>query len=123
MFRMVDSSLTENERFVEVDFYDTDLDGRRFISCRFNGRAKLDGLDLSDVRLAEADLSESSLKRVVFDDADLTGATLRGCNLREADLRGARVDSVNLAGARFASTRMDVDGALAVAVAQGIVIG
>ena len=42
---------------------------------------------------------------------------------READLRGARVDSVNLAGARFASTRMDVDGALAVAVAQGIVIG
>ncbi|HCQ18645.1 MAG TPA: pentapeptide repeat-containing protein [Dermacoccus sp.] len=84
---------------------------------------KLDGLDFTGARLSDADLSESSLRRTVFADADLSGATLRGADLRDADLRGARVDGIDLAQARFAQTRMDVDAALAVAAAQGIVIG
>ena len=88
--------------------------------------AEIDGTDIIyknhyDIGIAVG--TDKGLVVPVLRDADLTGATLRGCDLREADLRGARVDSVNLAGARFGSTRMDVDGALAVAVAQGIVIG
>ena len=67
------------------------------------------GLDLDDARLMLLRQKQE--------------ANLVEADLREADLRGARVDSVNLAGARFGNTRMDVDGALAVAVAQGIVIG
>lgn len=145
----------ENERFVEVDFFDDDdarfigcrftacdftektlrgavFEGCAFFSCRFNDvtmeqvaftgctladcsfamstlagckmsgstfadcsfnhtvlrggqwpmvtirQSKLDGLDFTDVRLSDADLSESSLRRAVFDSADITGATQIG---------------------------------------------
>lgn len=43
--------------------------------------------------------------------------------LRGADLRDARVDGITLARARFGQTHMDFDGALAVAAAQGVVVG
>ena len=44
------SDTTRGERFVEIDFYERDLDGARFVDCRFTA---FDSRDL--VLLARAD--------------------------------------------------------------------
>jgi hypothetical protein len=86
----------------------------------------LNGCDLSDFRLAEADLrraylrnadlQHASLFRCILESADLTGARLRRADLREAnlgaaclvraDMRGARLDGASLRNADLRGARL-----------------
>ncbi|GAB3462793.1 pentapeptide repeat-containing protein [Actinophytocola sediminis] len=67
--------------------------------------ADLRGLDLSQERLAGADLHGADLTGTVLLQADLTGADLTGANLTGADLRQATMVGANLRGANLTDAR------------------
>ena len=96
MVRMADSSLTENERFVEVDFYDTDLDGRRFVSCRFNG------CDFTEKTMAATVFEGCAFFNCRFNDAQLEQVAFTGCTLSDCGFFMATLAGCKLSGSTFA---------------------
>ncbi|MFN8071528.1 MAG: pentapeptide repeat-containing protein [Mycobacterium sp.] len=85
--------------------------------------ADLRGVDLSGCRFREASLVRTDLRRAVLRGADLTGTRTEGLRLEEADLRGARIDSTGWTTAACRGARIDVDQALAFALAHGLDVG
>jgi uncharacterized protein YjbI with pentapeptide repeats len=112
------------------------LTGSVFVDCRLRPMcvrggqwwgvvmrgADLTGLDLSGLPLQEADLSEADLSGTSLRGCDLSRASLRNARLRDADLRGARLEGVDLSSVIVRGTRMDLDGAVAVAESHGAVV-
>ena len=84
------------------------------------GGADLRGLDFSGCRFRETSLVRVDLRRAVLCGADLTGARTQGLRLEEADLRGARIDPTGWTTAACRGARIDVEQALAFAVAHGL---
>ena len=84
------------------------------------GGNDLRGLDLSGCRLRETSLVEADLRKTVLRGADLTGARTTGARLDGADLRGATVDPSLWTTASLAGARVDVDQAVAFALAHGL---
>ncbi|MDO3649339.1 pentapeptide repeat-containing protein [Nocardia mangyaensis] len=79
----------------DLDFSGADLSGLSLIEAWFMGA------DLSDVRLADADLyrawlNTARLDRVVLDGADIRKVEARGCSAVGAKIRGADVRSAVL---------------------------
>jgi uncharacterized protein YjbI with pentapeptide repeats len=96
-------------KLVEVDMTLAVLDG-----------CDLKGVDLSGCRLREASLVEADLRKAVLRGADLRGARLGKTRLDEADLRGAQTDATFWTTATLRGAKIDVDQALAYAVAHGL---
>lgn len=68
--------------------------------------ADLSGLDMSNMRLRNADLSYANLQNTNLKEADLTGTNFMGSNLTNADfsrcnLAYANFDKTNATGAKF----------------------
>ncbi|MFN8032315.1 MAG: pentapeptide repeat-containing protein [Mycobacterium sp.] len=84
------------------------------------GGADLRGVDLSGCRLREAGLVQADLRKAVLRGADLTGARTNGLRLEQADLRGARIDATLWTTAACRGAKIDIDQALAFAVAHGL---
>jgi len=95
--------------FEEVDFTLTVLGGN-----------DLRGVDLGGCRLREASLVEADLRKAVLRGADLTDARTTGARLDGADLRGATVDPSLWTTASLSGARVDVDQAVAFALAHGL---
>lgn len=103
--------------------------GSVFVECRLRpitfdevdftlaalGGIDLRGVDLSGCRLREASLVEADLRNAV-----LRGARTAGARLDDADLRGAGVDPTLWTTASLAGARVDVDQAVAFALAHGL---
>lgn len=68
--------------------------------------ATLAGLDLSDLRLANAELSHADLTKANLRDADLRGAELNHANLEGADMLAAKLDYVKAHHARLAGANL-----------------
>ncbi|MGZ5392640.1 MAG: pentapeptide repeat-containing protein [Mycobacterium sp.] len=84
------------------------------------GGCDLKNVDLSGCRLREASLVETDLRKAVLRGADLRGARLQKTRLDEADLRGARTDATFWTTATLRGAKIDVDQAIAYAVAHGL---
>ncbi|OBK99156.1 pentapeptide repeat-containing protein [Mycobacterium sp. 1165178.9] len=80
----------------------------------------LRGVDLSGCRLRETSLVETDLRKAVLRGADLRGARTAGTRLDDADLRGSTVDPTLWTTASLAGARVDVDQAVAFALAHGL---
>jgi uncharacterized protein YjbI with pentapeptide repeats len=108
--------------------------GSVFVECRLRpitldevdftlavlGGIDLRGVDLSGCRLRETGLVEADLRKAVLRGADLRGARTAGTRLDEADLCGAGVDPTLWTTASLAGARVDVDQAVAFAIAHGL---
>src|SRR6266545_1685704 len=79
----------------------------------------LSGLDLTGLRLAEVDLTGADLRETVLAGCDLSRAVLREAQLAGADLRGADLTAVDLRELDLTGARIDVQHAVALAVAYG----
>jgi uncharacterized protein YjbI with pentapeptide repeats len=84
------------------------------------GGCDLKNVDLSGCRLREASLVETDLRKAVLRGADLRGARLQKTRLDDADLRGARTDATFWTTATLRGAKIDVDQAIAYAVAHGL---
>lgn len=74
-------------------------------------RALLEGANLRDTRLYEADLSDAkmrnaNLERATLDAVNLRGADLSNANMRQASLRNADLSGANLYKANLLGTNM-----------------
>jgi hypothetical protein len=77
-------------------------------------KSKLDGIDLTGMKLIGSNLSESGLfkavftntdlRRAVIDNANLKHALLVNADLREASLRNANLDHADLSGSKLQGT-------------------
>ncbi|ORV89932.1 hypothetical protein AWC11_13055 [Mycobacterium interjectum] len=108
--------------------------GSVFVQCRMRpmtfdevdftlavlGGNDLRGVDLSGCRLREASLVETDLRKAVLRGADLSGVRTTGARLDDADLRGATVDPSVWRTAALPGARVDVDQAVAFALAHGL---
>jgi len=74
--------------------------GRGGVRASFKG-ALLDGVDLSNRKLDEADFTGASLTGVNLNGASLTRASLYCANLRRTTLQHARLEQADLRGASF----------------------
>ena len=92
--------------FDEVDFTLTVLGGN-----------DLRGVDLSGCRFRETSLVDADLRKALLRGADLSGARTVGTRLDDADLRGATVDPALWTTASLSGARVDVDQAVAFALA------
>ncbi len=115
-------------------FAQCSLLGSVFVQCRLRpltfdevdftlavlGGNDLRGADLSGCRLRESSLVETDLRKAILRGADLSGARTTGTRLDDADLRGATVDPSLWRTASLAGARVDVDQALAYALAHGL---
>jgi uncharacterized protein YjbI with pentapeptide repeats len=115
-------------------FAQCSLLGSVFVQCRLRpltfdevdftlavlGGNDLRGADLSGCRLRETSLVETDLRKAVLRGADLSGARTVGTRLDDADLRGATVDPSLWRTASLVGARIDVDQALAYALAHGL---
>ena len=63
--------------------------------------AKLNGVDLSNARLANVDLRGTDLRGANLSGADLTSARFEGADLAGSDLRGANLSGADLTSVRF----------------------
>ena len=143
---------TERVVFDECDFRGVDLAesehvGSAFRNCRFE-RATLHhstfahcsmlGSVFTECRMRPLKLVEVDLTLAVLGGCDLKNVDLSGCRLREASLvetdlrkavlrgadrRGARTDATFWTTATLRGDKIDVDQALAYAVAHGLNIG
>ena len=84
------------------------------------GGNDLRGVDLSGCRLRETSLVEADLRKAVLRGADLSGARTTGTRMDDADLRGATVDPSLWRTASLSGARVDVDQAVAFALAHGL---
>ena len=84
------------------------------------GGNDLRGVDLSGCRLRETGLVDTDLRKAVLRGADLSGARTTGTRLDDADLRGATVDPSLWRTAALTGARVDVDQAVAFALAHGL---
>ncbi|WP_172827674.1 pentapeptide repeat-containing protein, partial [Mycobacterium colombiense] len=108
--------------------------GSVFVQCRLRpitfdevdftlavlGGIDLRGVDLSGCRLRETSLVEADLRKAVLRGADLRGARTAGTRLDDADLRGSTMDPALWTTASLAGARVDVDQAVAFALAHGL---
>lgn len=92
--KQVIEMIRKKESFVEADFRGCDLVGIAF-----------DGLDLSNAKFAEANLSRCSFKGTNLSGASFFGATLKDASLEEANLEAADFDYANLDGVTFKGAR------------------
>lgn len=79
-------------------------------------RSRLQAADLHDARLRNARLSRANLNYAVLSGADLQGADLSNATLKEADLRYADLSRANLRGADLREVNWgqdDLQGAIA----------
>ncbi len=79
-------------------------------------RARLQGADLHDARLRNARLSRANLNYTILSGAELQGADLSNATLKEADLRYADLSRANLRGADLREANWgqdDLQGAIA----------
>jgi fluoroquinolone resistance protein len=139
----LNASTHERSSFVTCRFDTASLFGARFTDCRLTGsafpKARLDALaiergdwslvelrgqdlrgrDLRDLRLYEADLTASDLRECDLRGADLRRARVKGVQLKGSDLRGAQLDGARLHELDLGGVRLDVAGAIAIALAHG----
>jgi uncharacterized protein YjbI with pentapeptide repeats len=98
--------------------------------CGFRLRRVADQADIesgavntdADVKLAEADLSESMLHRAVLRDSDLRHARVHHTDFEDADLRGANLAGVDLLGASCRGAHVDLAQSGLFAIAVGLVV-
>lgn len=64
-------------------------------------RANLQGANLEDAFLGDANLRDANLQGANLKDAYLVGANLQGANLQGANLKDAYLQGANLQGATF----------------------
>ena len=77
-------------------------------------------MNLSGLRLRDANLTDADLRGADLRDADLTGARLLRARLSGADLRGARIDADGLVQAALRGARIDLETAVRFAAAHGL---
>lgn len=75
----------------------------------------LDGVDLSDTNLADANFNGSSMRNTNLSGADLSTASLKevdfsGANLTNANLSGAKLDNANFSGANLTNANLSDSG-------------
>jgi hypothetical protein len=67
----------------------------------------LEGIDLSEAKLADFDLSKADLTNADLSEAELTGASLDDARLDGADLTGAKMLEIDVADASFEGASLD----------------
>ena len=125
MLAVIFSYKPEGE-IAEIDCNAEPAPGVNWSNCNFQG-AVLDGVDLSEGHVRNANLSNASLYRASLQKTDfsyanlalanlrisnlsgatLTGATLRGVDLRGADLFGVDFSYADLTGAQLAGASLE----------------
>ncbi len=93
-----------------LNLSDIDLRGANLSQLDLSG-ADLTGADLRDADLHSTDLSDAILNSAKMDDANLSDASLSGAhlisaNLKEANLRGAGLNNAKLSGADLTSANL-----------------
>ena len=92
-----------------TSFKNANIDGARFVFANLDNSNLLDRIDLSDINLAGANISNVSLK-----GKDLSGANLSHVDLSEHNLTGTNLTGVTLSHAKLSSTSLkgkDLSGA------------
>ncbi|MGA9490344.1 MAG: pentapeptide repeat-containing protein [Mycobacterium sp.] len=105
--------------FVRCQMRPVTLDEVDFTLAVLGGN-DLRGIDFSGCRLREASLVEADLRKSLLRGVDLTGARTTGTRMDDADLRGATVDPSLWTTASLTRARIDIEQALAYAVAHGL---
>jgi uncharacterized protein YjbI with pentapeptide repeats len=77
---------------------------------------------MQGVQLVEADLSEADLSGAVLRDCDLARADLRGTRLDGADLRGTSLHGIDPNAPHWGGARLDLAQACTLAEALGAVV-
>ena len=93
----------------------SDLSNANLVDAQFH-RARLQGADLSQARLRNARLSRANLNYAILTRAELRGADLSHATLKEADLRYADLSRANLTGTDLRQANWgqdDLQGAIA----------
>jgi uncharacterized protein YjbI with pentapeptide repeats len=116
--RLEKAQFVHGSSFEEADFTDAvapsaNFRGTKLRAAKF-GRTRLDGADLSDCDLTEANLYRAVARQARFVRADLTGAGMISIDLLGAVLQKAKIFRADLTGAnmfRADLAKIRVDGA------------
>ena len=92
--------------FDDMDLSDRDLHNIYFEVCMFCN-VKLDGADLSESSVKNAQLDGCSLRSVNFQNAEMWGACMRGCDMTGCNICGANLYAAVLENAILTDVKAD----------------
>jgi hypothetical protein len=113
-----------DRNFKDMDLRQVDLSGLRLFQADFS-QTNLFGANLAESDLRQAQFSAANLGQANLQNADLQGADFTGANLRRADLgganiRNARFESAQMTGATMPDWRLSVNSAANGAIAEAV---
>lgn len=97
--------ICNDENLDGIDLSNTNLVDANFSRSSMKN-TNLSGADLSTASLEKVDFSGANLTNANLSDAKLDNASLYGANLTNANLSGARLDNVNLCGTNLTNANL-----------------